>query len=199
MCFHVQFFFVPASSEKESGGGQQQRIQRAGRPNLDKLNLEKAKSDQDIDKIFSEMLMPPPVSAIFTPKPQHEGNKARSAPKYSFPTVHVSPPPSPIKPLKASPEVCKFLTASLRMRSYKLISWSWWRNFQTWKILKIWWYLENLENGKFEKKFEETMKKKIWKRKFEKGNSKKRKIKKKFEKGNLKKEIWKRSHIFVYT
>merc|ERR1712223_2084051 len=25
-------------------------------------------------------------------------------PKYSFPTVHVSPPPSPIKPLKASPE-----------------------------------------------------------------------------------------------
>ena len=89
----------------------QQRLKHAGR-HLDKLNFEKAvtaaNSDQDIDKIFSEMLMPPPVSAIFTPKPQHEGNKARSAPKYSFPTVHVSPPPSPIKPLKASPEVCNF-------------------------------------------------------------------------------------------
>ena len=109
LCFYVQFFFVPASSEKESGGGQQQRIQRAGRPNLDKLNLEKAKSDQDIDKIFSEMLMPPPVSAIFTPiVTKHEGNIAKHPPKY-FPILpSVSPPPSPIKPLKASPEVIFF-------------------------------------------------------------------------------------------
>ena len=38
--------------------------------------------------------------------------------------------------------------------------------------------MENLENGKFEKKFEETMKKEIQK----KGN---------LNKGNLKKEIWK--------
>ena len=96
--FPFTFF---TASEKES----QQRLRHAGR-HLDKLNFDKANSaDQDIDKIFSEMLMPPPVSAIFTPKvTKHEGNVARSAPKY-FPTVHVSPPPSPIKPLKASPEV----------------------------------------------------------------------------------------------
>ena len=87
----------------------QQRLKNAGR-HLDKLNFEKAAiSDQDIDKIFSSVIMPPPVSAIFTPKPKgHEGNLPKSAPKYSFPTVHVSPPPSPIKPLKASPEVCNF-------------------------------------------------------------------------------------------
>ena len=54
------------------------------------------------------------------------------------------------------------------------------KNIQTGKILKIWWCLEN---GKFEKKFEEKMKKKIWIRKFKK---------RKFEKGSLKKEIWKR-------
>ena len=81
---------------------------------MDKLNFDKANSaDQDIDKIFSEMLMPPPVSAIFTPKvTKHEGNVARSAPKY-FPTVHVSPPPSPIKPLKASPEVCNYVIGNI--------------------------------------------------------------------------------------
>ena len=95
------YFPFFTASEKES----QQRLKHAGR-HLDKLNFDKANSaDQDIDKIFSEMLMPPPVSAIYTPKvTKHEGNVARSAPKY-FPTVHVSPPPSPIKPLKASPEV----------------------------------------------------------------------------------------------
>ena len=80
-----------------------------------------------------------------------------------------------------------FLTSSLRTRSYKLISWSWswwswWRNFQTWKILKIWWYLEN---GKFEKKFEENMKKKIWIRKFKKRKFEKKFEKGKFDKGNL--------------
>ena len=77
---------------------------------MEKLNLEKANSDQDIDKIFSEMLMPPPVSAIFTPNiSKHEGNIAKHPPKY-FPTVSVSvsPPPSPIGPIDpvgASPAI----------------------------------------------------------------------------------------------
>ena len=58
--------------------------------------------------------------------------------------------------------------------------------------------LKNSQNmvifGKFEKKFEKTMKKKIWKRKF-----KKRKFEEVNSKNENKKEIWKRSHIFVYT
>ena len=41
--------------------------------------------------------------------------------------------------------------------------------------------------GKFEKKFEKTMKKKIWKRKFEKGS-----LKKEIQKKENKKEIWQR-------
>ena len=91
-----------------------QRLKEASR-NLTKLNL--PKSDQDINKMMMEMInplggaaggpggsseamMPPPLTAITTPRGlKHEGIK--TVPKY-LPTV--SPPPSPIKPLKASPE-----------------------------------------------------------------------------------------------
>ena len=94
-------------------------IRRESSKNLSKLNLsnltasdnhKKTVEQQDINKIFSEMInplgedamMPPPLSAIITPKvSQHEGNTARLIPKY-FPVV--SPPPSPIKPMKDSPE-----------------------------------------------------------------------------------------------
>ena len=43
---------------------------------MDKLNFDKANSaDQDIDKIFSEMLIPPPVSAILmTPRITEDAN-----------------------------------------------------------------------------------------------------------------------------
>lgn len=97
---------------------------------LPRLNLDNMTSNssnislEDIDspslqKIFSEMknplmgsnlisetsMMPPPLSAIITPRvTNHEGNNARSVPKY-FVTPTVSPPPSPIKPMKASPMV----------------------------------------------------------------------------------------------
>lgn len=74
------------------------RMKEASR-NLSKLNLEKVNSDQDIDKIFSEMInpsgaggsaMPPPLSAIITPRvSKHEGNSRNAPPKY-FSTV--SPP-----------------------------------------------------------------------------------------------------------
>ena len=74
---------------------------------------------------------------------KHEGNVARSAPKY-FPTVHVSPPPSPIKPLKASPEVI------LEKIYYRL-----WQNLH-WKLGQqapsfgsILAYLDNLDNAAF--------------------------------------------------
>ena len=98
------------------GFAQPRNIHREASKNL-KLNLEKTKQTeplnptQDINKIFSEMInplgeevamMPPPLSAIITPKvSQHEGNNARLIPKY-FPV----PMPAPaVSPLKDSPEV----------------------------------------------------------------------------------------------
>ena len=112
----------PAPSKQAAPGlsmGPPSGIRREGSKNLSKLNLsnltaadhKKVVENQDINKIFSEMInplgeeamMPPPLSAIITPKvSHHEGNNARLIPKY-FPAV--SPPPSPIKPLKDSPEV----------------------------------------------------------------------------------------------
>ena len=115
----------PAPSKQAAPGlsmGPPSGIRREGTKNLSKLNLsnltaadhKKVVENQDINKIFSEMInplgeeamMPPPLSAIITPKvSHHEGNNARLIPKY-FPAV--SPPPSPIKPLKDSPEVSDF-------------------------------------------------------------------------------------------
>ena len=107
----------------------------------------------------------------------------------------------------------RFLTASLQTRSYKWIS-CWWRTSKLekfskygdiWKIWKeIWknYEKENLKKEILKKRNlkKGNLKKEIWKRKFEKGNSKKGKKRKiwqrKFKKGNSKKEnreeIWKR-------
>lgn len=88
----------PTMSMNSVRSSESSRMKDASR-NLSKLNLEKVNSDQDIDKIFSEMInpsgaggtaMPPPLSAIITPRvSKHEGNSRNAPPKY-FSTV--SPP-----------------------------------------------------------------------------------------------------------